>query len=305
MEIGYWIVTGALILLTGLLLLKIHLLHKAAKEITEAFRDRLVSDTNTLIDVSSYDPYMRSLAAGINTGLRRLRRERHRYVQGDLELKNAVTNVSHDLRTPLTAICGYLDLLKKEPVSESVRRCLTVIEGRTEVLKQLTEELFQYSVTLSFQETDSFELLSLNRILEESVSACYTELKSRQIVPEIVMPKQEIYRNLNKKALNRIFANILSNAVKYSDGDLEMILHSTGEFTFRNHARDLTEVEVGRLFDRFYTVDTARRSSTGLGLSISRILTEQMGGRIDCELEDGLLTVRLWFPPQECSTVPR
>ena len=113
METGVWILTGALVLLAGLLLLKVHLLHKAAEEMKEVFLDRLRTDSNILVDTSSGDPFMRSLAAGINTGLRRLRRERHRYRQGDLELKDAVTNISHDLRTPLTAICGYLDLLKK------------------------------------------------------------------------------------------------------------------------------------------------------------------------------------------------
>ena len=141
MEIGVWILTGALVLLTGLLLVKICLLHAAAKEMEEAFLDRLRTDTNTLINTSSYDPYMRRLAAGINTGLRMLRRERHRYQQGDLELKDAVTNISHDLRTPLTAICGYLDLLKKEQMSGTARYYLTIMEERTEVLKQLTESV--------------------------------------------------------------------------------------------------------------------------------------------------------------------
>ena len=122
METGSWILTGALAVLVLLLLLKIHLLHRAVKEIQEAFLDRLVTDTNTLVDTSSYDPYMRSLAAGINEGLRRLRLERHRFRQGDLELKDAVTNISHDLRTPLTAVCGYVELLKEESLSERARR---------------------------------------------------------------------------------------------------------------------------------------------------------------------------------------
>ena len=128
METGSWIVMGAFALLTGLLLLKVRLLHRAAKEMEEAFLDRLRTDSNVLLDTSSCDPYMRGLASGINTGLRRLRLERHRYQQGDLELKNAVTNISHDLRTPLTAVCGYLDLLKKEQMSDTARRYLEIIE---------------------------------------------------------------------------------------------------------------------------------------------------------------------------------
>ncbi len=294
MEIGVWILTGALVLLTGLLLVKIRLLHAAAKEMEEAFLDRLRTDTNTLINTSSYDPYMRRLAAGINTGLRMLRRERHRYQQGDLELKDAVTNISHDLRTPLTAICGYLDLLKKEQMSGTARYYLTIMEERTEVLKQLTEELFCYSVTMSSGDMGEPEELSLNRVLEESLSAYYAVLKGCRIEPKVSMPDADVRRRLNRSALLRIFANILSNAVKYSDGDLAVTLLDTGELIFQNQASALTEVEVNRLFDRYYTVETTRKS-TGLGLAISRLLTERMGGSISCGLEQGILTIRIRF----------
>lgn len=295
MESGAWIVIGALGLLAGVLFLKIYLLQRAAREIDKAFRERLAADTNILIDTFSHDPSMRSLADGINTGLRRLRRERHRFLQGDMELKDTITNVSHDLRTPLTAICGYLDLLQREEVSENARRYLAVIEERTEVLKQLTEELFRYSVTASADSSVPLEKVSLNRVLEDGISAYYAVLNGCRITPEISMPEQEIFRMLNKSALMRIMSNMLSNAVKYSDGDLKICLLENGEITFQNHASRLTEIEAGRLFDRFYTVETAD-CSAGLGLSIARILTEQMNGKIDGGLEDGILTIRLCFP---------
>ena len=93
---------------------KIFSIHKGIREITAAFSDRLTSDTNTLIDVSVHDRTVRRLAVSINEQLRLLRKQRHRYLSGDRELKEAVTGISHDLRTPLTAICGYLDLLEQE-----------------------------------------------------------------------------------------------------------------------------------------------------------------------------------------------
>ena len=111
MEIRLWALIGIMAIIIAALLIKIHILQKAAGEIKDAFADRLITDTNTLIDISSCDKYMRGLAGSINVQLRKLRSERHRFMQGDTELKNAVTNISHDLRTPLTAICGYLDLL--------------------------------------------------------------------------------------------------------------------------------------------------------------------------------------------------
>ena len=152
MEHMLLIIIGILLLIIFVLAAKVYFLRKSAQEIADEFRDRLTVDTNTLIDISTRDPYMRKLAADINEQLRLLRKEHHRYQQGDMELKEAVTNISHDLRTPLTAINGYLDLLEREEKSENVQRYLSQIKNRTEVLKNLTEELFRYSVVTSSQD---------------------------------------------------------------------------------------------------------------------------------------------------------
>lgn len=131
-------VIGILLVVIIVLWIKIYLLQKGAQEIYEAFSERLVTDTNTLIDISTNDKYMRKLATAMNEQLRLLRKQRHKYLNGDRELKEAVTNISHDLRTPLTAICGYMDLLVSEEKSETVTRYLSLIANRTEALKQLT-----------------------------------------------------------------------------------------------------------------------------------------------------------------------
>ena len=294
----FWLccLTGILITIVILLTLKIHLLKKSADEISNAFSDRLTSDSNVLIDLSSRDRHMRNLAYTINKELKKLINDRHRYQQGDAELKNAVTNISHDLRTPLTAVCGYLDMLDKEEQGENSKRYLKIIRGRTEIMKQLTEELFRYSVFTSVSDGTPSEPVILNSALEESLSAMYTSLKAGHITPSVTMPDVKVKRMLNRNALSRIFGNIISNAVKYSDGDLEITLEENGRITFSNHAEKLDEIQVGRLFDRFYTVETASSGSTGLGLSIARALTEQMGGSIDAEYEDGMILIHVHFP---------
>ena len=294
----FWLccLTGILITIVILLTLKIHLLKKSADEISDAFSDRLTSDSNVLIDLSSRDRHMRNLAYTINKELKKLINDRHRYQQGDAELKNAVTNISHDLRTPLTAVCGYLDMLDKEEQGENSKRYLKIIRGRTEIMKQLTEELFRYSVFTSVSDGTPSEPVILNSALEESLSAMYTSLKAGHITPSVTMPDVKVKRMLNRNALSRIFGNIISNAVKYSDGDLEITLEENGRITFSNHAEKLDEIQVGRLFDRFYTVETASSGSTGLGLSIARALREQMGGSIDAEYEDGMILIHVHFP---------
>ncbi len=290
MEKWLWVVIGILILIIVALLIKIYLLQKAAKEIEEAFADRLITDTNTLIDISSRDRSMRKLASSVNIQLRKLRAERHRFQQGDLELKYAITNISHDLRTPLTAICGYLDLLEQEEKPAIVERYIDIIKNRSEMLKQLTEELFRYSVILTAEAGAVREPVNINLVLEECVAAFYSSFKERRIIPHIQMPENKVIRNLDSSALKRIFSNLLSNAIKYSDGDLDITLSQTGEITFSNTASGLNEIQVGKLFDRFYTVEAARKS-TGLGLAIARTLVEQMNGTISANYDNNRLSI--------------
>ena len=287
------LIIGILFLIIFALLAKIYFLRRSAHEIAEAFRDRLAENTNTLIDISSRDRYMRSLANSVNTELRTLRDKRRRYEQGDMELKEAVTNISHDLRTPLTAICAYLDLLDREEKSEKVRLYLAQIQNRAEVLKNLTEELFHYSVVTTSQELKP-DRVNVVHILQESLLSFYGVMREKEIRPQIDLPEVPVYRDLDINALNRIFSNIISNALKYTDGDFSVCMKEDGSIVFSNRAESLNTVSVGRLFDRFYTVE-AHRNSTGLGLSIAKNLTERMGGLIDADYTDGKLFVTVQF----------
>ena len=173
-----WILCCILLIVVFFLITKIIFIEKSIDEIHTEFQERLSSDTNTLIDISSSDPHLRKLASEINIQLRLLRKERHRYKQGDLELKEAITNISHDLRTPLTAINGYLDLLEREEKSETVHCYLSQIQNRTDVLKNLTEELFRYSVVTSFQELKP-ERMDVVRALEESLLSFYAVMQEK------------------------------------------------------------------------------------------------------------------------------
>lgn len=287
-------VIGILIIIIIVLTVKILSMQKAADETATAFNEKLTTDTNTLITISSRDKYMRSLAESINAQLKILNAQRHRFQQGDTELKNAVTNISHDLRTPLTAIYGYLDLIEQEEKSESAERYISIIRNRTEILKQLTDELFGYSVIISTREELKSEPIEINCVLEESIAAFYSALNEKEIVPSIKIPENKVIRTLDKSALSRVFANLLTNAVKYSDGDLDIVLNENGTITFMNTASKLNEVQVGKLFDRFYTVEAARKS-TGLGLSIARTLVEQMNGTISAEYKNSLLVITITF----------
>lgn len=254
MELPWIVLTCALAMGVLFLLLYLLSLRRSIREVAEELEEKLGTDTNTLISISTGDRTVRALVARINRQLYALRRERVRLQTGNDELTAAVTNISHDLRTPLTAVCGYLDLL------------------------------------------------------EQSLAGFYGALSARGITPEIRMPEQAVARQLDAAALRRVFDNILSNAVKYADGDLAVSLLPDGTATFSNSAPSLSRVQAERLFDRFYTVETAR-DATGLGLSIARLLVEKMGGVITASYENGRLhiccrSVSCWALPPFVRSLP-
>ena len=295
MEIGWICAVAALALAAAILLLKWALLRASLREVSRELAEKLRTDTNTLISLSSGDRAVRALAAQMNIQLQALRRERLRLQKGDAELKNAITNVSHDLRTPLTAICGYLELLEREEHSEKARRYLAVIRERSQAMRDLTEELFRYSMAAAAAEEMTRQPVSVKDVLEQSLAGFYGSLTEKGISPEIRLPNGPVTRNLDPAALRRIFDNLLNNALKYSDGDLRVSLTEAGEAVFSNAAGKLDCVQTQRLFDRFYTVETAS-GSTGLGLSIAHMLVEKMGGEIGAEYVSGRLRIFVRFP---------
>lgn len=272
------------------LLLKIFYMRKAIKEIKRGFSEKLYTDTNTPIMLSSYDKLVSSLANDINVELKELQKQKHRYIQGNKELKNAITNISHDLRTPLTTICGYLSLLDKEEKSEHIARQLSIIKNRTFALKQLVEELFRYTTIISDTENSVYTETVINNVLEDCISSYYAIFKEKGITPNINLCEQKIVRSVDKTALLRIFNNVIDNAIKYSEGDLTISLFENGKIVFSNHTSDLNEIQIGKLFDRFYTVNTARKS-TGLGLSIAKALIEKMDGNISADYSNNVLSI--------------
>ena len=292
MESWRWLAVAVLACAALALGGKVLLLRRAARVIAEGFSRCLEGDTNTLIGLSSRDKAMRAQAQDLNVQLRQLRSQRRRYQQGDRELKEAVAGLAHDLRTPLTAICGYLELLEGREQPPDTERCLAVIAERVERMRSLTEELFRYSLARAAPEPVQPAEVEVNRVLEESAAAFYAAFRARGITPAVHMPEGPVTVRADRAGLERVLANLLNNALKYSDGDLDITLTPDGQMVFSNAASRLSGVQVEKLFDRYYTVEEGR-DATGLGLSIARSLARQMGAELSARYEGGRLSVRL------------
>lgn len=294
MKLLPWILAALFGVLLLILAGKVYTLRKSARQLREGMARQLERETNTLLSVSSGDREMRALADALNGQLAQLRTERQRYQHGDQELKEAITNISHDLRTPLTAIVGYLALLEGEEKSEAVERYLSQISNRTQVLHQLSEELFAYALLTAPQPLHP-QRVDLRGLVEEALLSYCGAMEQRGMEPTIQLPEGRVERTMDPTAAGRVLSNIISNALKYSAGDFAVTMTPDGVITFANSAPDLNPVLVQRLFDRFFTVETARHS-TGLGLSIAKLLTQQMEGSLEAKYQEGQLVITLSFP---------
>lgn len=291
-----WLLCALCAALACALFLRLVLLHRSLDELGGQLAQRMETDTNNLLFLSTRDAHARRLAARLNEQLAELRRRRQRYENGDRALTEAVANASHDLRTPLTALCGYLELLGKTELTAQQAHCLAQCTERAGAMRQMTGELLRCALAagheaLCLQPTD------LNAAVEEAVASFYGALVEAGITPAVTLAQPPVVRTLDGAALARVLDNLLANALRYSGGDLVITLTAAGVLTFSNSAPGLGAVQAGRLFDRYYTVRSGRRA-TGLGLSIAKALTERMGGTIAARYEDGRLSVELNFQKQ-------
>ena len=290
--IGLSFVLIGLILI--LLVIKLYILKKSVKEITSSLDNVLSVDTNNIITVSSRDKDIKYLTNNLNKELKELRKQRIKYENGNQELKKTITNISHDMRTPLTAIMGYVDLIKNEKEKDIKLEYVEIIERKTDELKKLTDNLFDFSKAVDIKENVNKEKCNLNEILEESLIEFYSIFKNKGIEPKINICKEIVYRNVDKILIKRIFENILLNICKYSEGDFKVSLNSKGKIVFTNKASNLDIVSIEKIFDRYYTVENARKG-VGIGLSIVKELIRLNNGKIFAKYKNDYLSIIIKF----------
>ena len=293
MNIWFYLFIIASIIIIALII-KIFVMKNAIKEIEEKFDFIIESDTNNLITISTNDIDLKQLAKKINQNLKKIRELEIQYNQGNEELKRSITNISHDLRTPLTAIRGYLDLIEHNNLTEKQENYLLFIDEKVKILTDLTEQLFNFSKSLDSYQDIKKQNVVLNSVLEETICASYDLFMQHNINPKIYITQEKIIKQIDENMLKRIFENIISNEIKYSDEFLEIKLNKNGKIIFRNKTKNLDKTSVEKIFDRYYTVENAKKS-TGIGLSIAKQLVELNNGTISANYDDGYLIIEIYF----------
>jgi signal transduction histidine kinase len=213
----------------------------------------------------------------------------------ETEMKYALMNLSHDLRTPITSLAGYTQLLQKENLNSKQKEYLEIISSRTQILRGLVEQLFTYSQVMEEQVMDLQEE-NITSILEESILMYYNEFENSQINLALKLEEQPVYAMIDKMALRRVFINIITNALKYAQD--QMLIEQKGkEIIFQNKTDRIDSIDVEKIFDRFFTVAKHRSNgSMGLGLTIARKLINDMHGQIGAKKQEDNLIITITLP---------
>lgn len=255
--------------------------------------------TNQLVHTSGVAKYS-ELVEIINNMLLDMQKMRAEYAKKNHSLDSMLTNISHDLRTPLTSAMGYIGLVVDPEITEEEKqRELDIIRRRLLRLEELIDSFFEFSRMIASERAPELSVISLNSVLEECIVHYYDDYSSRNRCVDLRCKDNRIKISSNRNMLMRVFDNLISNAFKHGKGDLIVNVDTssaeTVELSFSN-IPDGDFPDIDLVFDEFYTTDISRtRNNTGLGLAIAKQFTEMLGGSIKAENKDGYFNIIIRF----------
>lgn len=283
-----------LIIVIIILLTYLFLYHNEVKHISKEIDNIKDLDSNTLIHSKYNLKNINNLIYKINNLLTQSKNIKIDYGNKNKSLMKMMTNISHDLRTPLTSALGYIDIILKTDLSEEEKKKdLITIEKRLRRLEELISSFFEFSKIISTNKQPVLEKINLTSVLEESVIVFYDDYKKNNREILLDCNQRKIIINSNKMLLTRIFENLIGNAYKHSNSDLniKVEIENKVKIIFSNELLD-NDVDIDRIFDEFYTVDISRtKEGTGLGLAIAKEFTKQLNGNIYAEKHNNQLKI--------------
>lgn len=295
--------TWVLALIAIILLTRLFLVKREIRSIAKQLREYNEFQSGKQIDVQFVDKSIEELAYEVNRHLQISDKMVVAQKKSEDELKRAVAYISHDLRTPLTTILGCIQIIEREGITEERKNEYIQMAGnRGAKLQELLNEFFSLSTVESPDYKLNLEYLNLNNIFYDIIAGFYDRFVDKNIEPEVEVENSHINIVGDTIAINRILENILSNVIKYTEGEVKISLKKEKQFgvvRIQNYTEKLSEKDVERIFDKFYIGDKSRKAdevSTGLGLAISKILIEKLNGSIQCTLNDSFICIECRFP---------
>lgn len=285
------------------LALRLFLIKKNIRSLTRDFRKAKGNlNGEQHLQLSSPDRELEALALLLNDYIEAYFEEGYRHEKSVKSIRNEITNLSHDLRTPVTSILGYLDFIEEGGLTEEQAQALEVVRRRAHDLSGLVEQLYEYARLENEDIPIKMEPVDLYKTVQEHLLSFYPQFERSGIGLELKLPqpRQPVWVVGEHRCMERVMANLTSNALKYSRGSMEVSLKvqsGRAELVYRTTRGELSDYDISHLFDRYYKKDNMRRAaaSSGLGLTIARLYTERMGGEMDARGDEDYLFLRCVF----------
>lgn len=257
-------------------------------------------DSNKKISTATHDKAILTLANCMNGIIDEKRSVKIRARNNECAFKDTISGISHDIRTPLTSLYGYFQMLQASSDSMLNEKYIRIIGGRIQQLQDMTEQLFTFVKLENPSYTLECGEINLTQTLCDVMFSFYNDIGQCGLEPDVDIPSEIYMVNANSAALKRVLENIIKNALVHGESELAVSMTCKGdlgetiEISVGNRVPEGESIDVSRVFERFYKADSSRHSgSTGLGLFIAKSLTERMGGGISADLTDGIFTIKV------------
>lgn len=270
--------------------------HNALKQISEKLADILEKDSSEQVMVFTDNKALMELSGQINLLLLDRQRMKADFKKQEMSSKKMLANISHDIKTPLTVILGYLEILRLENREDET---LQKVETKAKQVLELLDEFFTLAKLEAGDTNIEMAKVNINEVCRENVLCFYEILTRKELDVEVVIPEEDVYVRGDKESIGRIVNNLLSNAIRYGgDGKyLGFFLEEEKDFIridVVDKGKGIEKQFASNVFDRLYTMEDSRNRNiqgNGLGLTIARNLARQMGGDVVLDSQPGIRTV--------------
>ncbi|MBU5427679.1 HAMP domain-containing histidine kinase [Tissierella pigra] len=299
-----WVVTTFFLIFLLIILIIYHLYYRMnIKHITKQLVEIMnITDTNGLLTVKARQKDILQLVNILNRLIKDIRSSRIQIKRLNMKFRKGITNIAHDLRTPLTTARGYVQLLQTNVTEEEKQEYLKIVLERQNMVQILLEQLFEYVRIESGETTYENVPIDAKKVFIDTLTMYYDDFNKKGEEPIVKLLEKQCIILGDEQGLKRIFSNILFNSIIHGKGEysFQIIEEESYIFTFSNISDPMTREDLDIIFNRFYTKDQARnKNNTGLGLTIAKEITMQFNGRIAAFYNDGKFSISVSLPKAE------
>ena len=301
-----WILSITAVCMVAVMAVAVSIAIRYRRQVKNICRQlQFIQNHQTNMKLSADGRYLglEALADEINELLLETDQKRRTVERQETVIKETITNLSHDIRTPLTSLDGYVQLMEESGSREEQARYIGIIRRRIEALRGILDELFLYAKLQDNEYLPAMKCVELNRIVYDTVFSFYEDCKARGLEPQVTICDERVRTYGNEIMIGRMLQNIMKNSFEHGKTDVRIELAAEEKkiiFSCENKVEHAEQIEIDRVFERFYRADSARaNSSTGLGLSIARSLAEKMDAEISASLEGSRFKVTVAFDRAE------